>query len=82
MLKTYITGNNISRHSDGSGRNDDLAIPMIRLNPDGQSVKSENEAKRVPPVGEDSDESIKKAENNASKEEEKSSERPEIMDSN
>ena len=62
--------------------NDDLAIPMIRLNPDGQSVKSENEAKRVPPVGEDSNENIKKAENNASTEEETSSERPKIMDTN
>ena len=73
---------NVFRPSNGSGMNDDLAIPMIRLNPDGQSVKSENEAKRVPPVGEDSNETIKKAENNASTEEATSSERPKIMDTN
>ena len=73
---------NICRPSNGSGMNDDLALPMIRLNPDGQSLKSENETKRVPPVGEDSNDTIKKDENNASKEEEKTSERPEIMDTN
>ena len=54
---------------------------MIRLNPDGQSAKSENEAKRVPPVGEDSNDKITKAKNNASKEEDNISETaPKIMD--